>query len=332
MVHGPPVRPEVVRRLGPARDHRRHLADPRLLGAARGAPRRVHDRRPGRLRAGVPREGPVVRGPRQRQGLVHEPRHRRDPRADRVPRQLPVDDRAGDVHHQRHRARRRDAAGALPGRLHHGAEGRDEAGLRRQPHALARVMARDGDRQEGHGQRPHRPQAQAAGHHAPARAARGRREHGLRDRQVRRGAPRAVRRQPVHPHDPREGPGQERGRGAGRGVQEAAPGRAAHGRELAQPRALALLRPQALRPDEGRPLQAEHAPRAGRLARLPRAHHGRHRRAHPAPRRAPGQAERARGLQGLRGRRDHHPARPRSSTTSTSTSTSATGACAPSAS
>ena len=69
------------------------------------------------------------------------------------------------------------------------------------------------------------------------------------------------KRQPVHPHDAGEGPGAERGGGAGRGVQEAAPGRAAHGRQLAQPRARAVLRPQALRPDARRPLQAEHAAR-----------------------------------------------------------------------
>ena len=112
--------------------------------------------------------------------VVHQPGHRRDPRADRVPRQLPLDDRAGHVHHQRHRARRRDAAGALAGRLHHGAEGRDQAGLHRQPDAVARLVARARDRQEGPGQRPHRPQAQAADHDAPARAAGGRREHRLR--------------------------------------------------------------------------------------------------------------------------------------------------------
>ena len=53
-----------------------------------------------------------------------------------------------------------------------------------------------------------------------------------------------------------------RGGGAGRGVQEAAAGRAADARQRAQPAAGALLRPQALRPDEGRPLQAEPAARA----------------------------------------------------------------------
>ena len=220
----------------------------------------------------VPREGPVVRGPGQRQGRLHEPGHRRDPRADRVPRQLPLDDRAGHLHHQRHRARRRDAAGALARRLHHGAEGPRQAGLHGQPDAVPRLVARARDRQEGHGQRPHRPQAQAAGHHAAARAAGDRREHRLRAGQDGRGPAGAVQRQPVHPHDAGEGPGAERGGGAGRGVQEAAPGRAADGRQLAQPGAGAVLRSQALRPDPGRPLQAEHAPRARHPRGHPRSH------------------------------------------------------------
>ncbi len=37
---------------------------------------------------------------------------------------IPPDDRLRHVHHQRHGARRRDAAGAVARRLHHGAEGR----------------------------------------------------------------------------------------------------------------------------------------------------------------------------------------------------------------
>ena len=49
--------------------------------------------------------------------------------------------------------------------------------------------------------------------------------------------------------------------GAGRGVQEAAPGRAADARELEGAAARALLRPEALRPHAGRPLQAELAAR-----------------------------------------------------------------------
>ena len=44
---------------------------------------------------------------------------------------LPDDDGVRHVHHQRHRARHRHAARPLAGRLPHGAEGRDEAGLHR---------------------------------------------------------------------------------------------------------------------------------------------------------------------------------------------------------
>ena len=56
-----------------------------------------------------------------------------------------------------------------PGRLPDGAEGRDEAGLHREPDAEPRLVARARDRQEGHRLRPHRPEAQAADHDAPAR-------------------------------------------------------------------------------------------------------------------------------------------------------------------
>ncbi len=59
-----------------------------------------------------------------------------------------------------------------PGRLPDGAEGRDQAGLHREPDAVARLVARARDRQEGHRLRPHRPEAQAADHDAAARAAR----------------------------------------------------------------------------------------------------------------------------------------------------------------
>ena len=58
-----------------------------------------------------------------------------------------------------------------PGRLPDGAEGRDEAGLHREPDAEPRLVARARDRQEGHRLRPHRPQAQAADHDAAPRAA-----------------------------------------------------------------------------------------------------------------------------------------------------------------
>ena len=128
--------------------------------------------------------------------------------------------------------------------------------------------------------RPHRPQAQAAGHRAPARdgrhAARGQvRARGL-DR-LRRGDPRPVRQLALHAPDAR---GRHRGhevggRRADRAVQEAAPGRAAVDRRREEPAQAALLRPQALRPHARRPLQAEHractSTRSSTPARSPRA-------------------------------------------------------------
>ena len=253
----------------------------------------------------VPREGPDLRAPADRHGRLHQPRDRRDPRAVRLHGRLPVDDRARHVRHQRHRARRRDAARALAGRLPDGAEGPREAGLHRQPDARPRLVARARDRQEGQGLRPHRPQAQAAGDGAAAR-------DGLRDR---RGDPAAVRELALHPQHDRgrhRGHAHRRGR-ADRAVQEAAPGRAAERRQrqgAAQP---AVLRPQALRPHARRPLQAQLAPGARHRHRHAHADPRRHPRAGARARRAAQAPRHARGRrgrdQGLRGRGDEHAAR-----------------------
>ena len=164
-----------------ARNDRRHLADRGLHGQPRDRLRRFRVRRARPHGRRMPREGRHLLAPAERQGRLPEPRHGRDPRADRLHGRLPVDDRPRHVHHQRHRARRRDAARPLPGRLRDGAEGPREAGLHREPDALPRLLARARDRQEGPRLRPHRPQAQAAGHRAAAR-------DGLRDR---RGDPRS---------------------------------------------------------------------------------------------------------------------------------------------
>ena len=83
-----------------------------------------------------------------------------------------------------------------------------------------------------------------------------------------RGPAQALRQLPLHPEHPGQGHDDARGRGGRRGVQEAAARRAADARQLAQPRPRPLLRPEALRPDQGRPLQAE--PAARRLR--PRRH------------------------------------------------------------
>ena len=136
----------------------------------------------------VPREGPDLLAPADRHRRLHQPRDRRDPRAVGLHGRLPVDDRARHVHHQRHRARGRHPARAFAGRLPDGAQGPREAGLHGQPHAGARLVARARDRQEGQGLRPHRPQAQAAGHRPAA-------GHDLqpRDRRLGRGERRGHR-------------------------------------------------------------------------------------------------------------------------------------------
>ena len=113
----------------------------------------------------------------------------RDPGAERLHGRLPHDDRAGHLHHQRHRARDRHPAGAVSGRLRHGRQGPDEAGAHRQPHAGPRLVAGVRDRQARSGLRPHRPQAQAAGHRLPARS--GGHRFGADRRRPRLSSPRA---------------------------------------------------------------------------------------------------------------------------------------------
>ena len=120
----------------------------------------------------------------------------------------------------------------------------------------------------------------------------------------------ALRQLALHREDAREGPDDARGRGADRGLQEAAPGRAADARQRAQPAQVALLRPEALRPDEGRPLQAEPAARRRRAGRHARPDDSGHPRARPEARRDAARDRPHRGVEGLRGRRDQHEPRP----------------------
>ena len=105
-----------------------------------------------------------------------------------------------------------------------------------------------------------------------------------------------------------------------RGLQEAAPGRAADGRQQQVAGAVAVLRPQALRPDPGGPLQAQRPPRRERGPGGPHAdqpalyrprvgHERRPGRSDPAPGGPADPHRRARGLQGLRRRRADLPAR-----------------------
>ncbi|MBM2824290.1 MAG: hypothetical protein HW413_3036, partial [Thermoleophilia bacterium] len=224
------------------------------------------------------------------------------PRAAGLHGRLPDDDPVGHVHHQRDRARDRHAARSQSGCLPDGAEGRHEAGLHGEPDAVPWVVARGRDRQEGSRLRPHRPQAQASDHHAPARASGRGPDHRLPARhELEREDPRAVRRLDVHREHARQGHDDARGRGAHRGVQEAAPGRASDARQCSEPPPVTVLRPQALRPHEGRPVQAEPTPRCAGA----RGHTGPDDRGHPRARsearRSSHEARRARGLEGFRG-------------------------------
>ncbi len=80
-------------------------------------------------------------------------------------------------------------------------------------------------------------------------------------------------------HDRRRHRGDdERRRRADRAVQKAAPGRAALGRRRESAARAALLRPQALRPHPGRPLQAERPARPRHRPRQPGPHPRRHHR------------------------------------------------------
>ncbi len=218
----------------------------------------------------MPREGHHLFATPERHGGVPESRDGRDPRADRVHGRLPVDDGSRHLHHQRHRAGRRHPARALPRRLRDGAQGPREAGLHRQPDAGPRLLARARDRQEGPGLRANRPQAQAPRHRAAA-------GDGLRRG---RGDPQAVRQLGLHPPDDRgrHRAHQDRGGRAGRAVQEAATRRAALGRRRPGADGAAVLRPEALRPDPGRPLQAQRPARPRRRPRHPGPDQGRHRR------------------------------------------------------
>ncbi len=326
---------ETIDDISPIEDYTGHLAV-QFGDFHFDEPRRVHRR--------VPREGPHVLAPADGHGRLHQPRDRRDPRAVGLHGRLPVDDRARHLHHQRHRAGRRHPARALPGRVPDGAEGPREAGLHGEPHAGPRLVARARDRQEGQGLRPHRPQAQAAGHGPPARDdlqprdRLERRRGGRGDRAPGPGAARPVRQQPLPAQHRRVRPGQhedEEGR-AHRALQEAAPGRAAQRRRRVRAAPAALLRSQALRPHARRALQAELAPEPGHRPRRPDPHARRHPRARARAHQPPEDPRHPRGRrgrdQGLRGRGRRPCRASRSPTTSTSTSTSATAACARSAS
>ena len=130
-----------------ARDHRRHLADRGLHGDACSRVRRVRVRRPAVHDPGVPRRTRPT-GSRSPSRSLRQQGHRRDPRAAGLHGRLPSDPVGAFI--IRDRARHRHAARPQPGCVSHGAEGRHEAGLHGEPHALSWFVARRGrDRQEG---------------------------------------------------------------------------------------------------------------------------------------------------------------------------------------
>ena len=209
-------------------------------------------------------------------------------------------------------------------------EGPGKAGLHRQPDAGPRLLAGARSRQKRQSLRPHRPQAQTAGHRAAARD--GLRRGPAAARHVRQLDLHAAHDRGRHRSDP-----DRRGR-PDRAVQKAASGRAALGRRRPRPARAALLRPQALRPHPGRPLQAQRASRSRHRPRDPGPDPRRHHRPGQGagPRCRSCSASPRRSTRRTRSRttpRRRSPTRASPSTsTSTSTSTSATAACARSAS
>ena len=146
-----------------------------------------------RVRVVQPREAEVrrrrvpparhdVRGADQGDDAAHDLRHPRRRRAHRprhqgaggLLRRDPADDGHRYVHHQRHRARRRQPAAPQPGRLLRPRQGQDalerQAALQRARHPVPRLVARLRVRPEGHHLRPHRPPPEDARDRAAPRA------------------------------------------------------------------------------------------------------------------------------------------------------------------
>ena len=149
-------------------DPHRDLADRRLLRLDVAVLLRPALRRGQGLRRGVQGQGHDVRGSAVRHRGVHQQHHRRDQVPDGLHGRLPRDDRQGHLHHQRHRACRRVAAGPLAGHLLRPQHRQDhrEGRLLGQDHPQPRRVAGVRRRQARHRRRPDRPQASPAGHRA----------------------------------------------------------------------------------------------------------------------------------------------------------------------
>ena len=218
---------QVVHREGPPGAVRRDQPDQGLHRQGDGAPvPRLRVRGPEVLRGGVPDEGPDVQPAALRPGRAPDQGDGRDPAPARLHGRLPVDDRPGHVRHQRRRARRRQPARPLAGRLLQRARGSrlGPDAVLRQGHPEPRRLARVRDEQQGPALGQGRPQAQdRRDDPAPRRRLRGERrdQRAVLDR--RHGS-----RAPVHREHPRQGPHEDPAGSADRGLQEAAPGRPAH--------------------------------------------------------------------------------------------------------
>ena len=139
----------VVHREGPAGAVRRDQPDQGLHRQGDGAPvPGLRVRRPEVLRGGVPDQGPDLQQAAVRERRAPDQGDRRDPAPAGLHGRLPVDDRPGHVRDQRRRARRRQPARPLAGRLLQRARGpgvRPDA-LQRQGHPEPRRLARVRDR------------------------------------------------------------------------------------------------------------------------------------------------------------------------------------------
>ena len=174
----------LVRRQGAARAVRRDQPDQGLHRQGDGAPvPGLRVRRAQVLRGGVPDEGPDVQQAALRQRRAPDQGDRRDPAPARLHGRLPVDDRPGHVRHQRRRARRRQPARPLAGRLlqRDRGPGVGPDAVQRQGHPEPRRLARVRDQQQGPAVGQGRSQAQDRGDHP---AARGRLRAERRDRRA----------------------------------------------------------------------------------------------------------------------------------------------------
>ena len=153
----------LVHRQGPAGAVRRDQPDQGLHRQGDGAPvPRLRVRGPEVLRGGVPDQGPDLLPAALRQRRAPDQGDGRDPAPAGLHGRLPVDDRPGHVRHQRRRARRRQPARPLAGRLLQRARGsgiRPDA-VQRQGHPEPRRLARVRDEQQGPALGQGRPQAE----------------------------------------------------------------------------------------------------------------------------------------------------------------------------